>query len=112
MKGTYLGEFEELVLLTVGILHGNAYGLAVVDELERQTGRSVMISAAHKALVRLESKGYLKSKMGGATGERGGREKRLYTLTQAGVKVLSLSREIRNAMYKQVPKAVLEGARI
>lgn len=112
MKGTYLGEFEELVLLTVGILHDNAYGLAVVDELERQTGRSVMISAVHKVLVRLESKGYVKSKMGGATGERGGREKRLYTLTQAGVKVLNHSRETRNAMYAQVPEAVLRVAKI
>ena len=54
MKGTYLGEFEELVLLTVGILYDDAYGLALVDELERQTGRQVMISSVHKVLVRLE----------------------------------------------------------
>jgi PadR family transcriptional regulator, regulatory protein PadR len=63
MKGTYLGEFEELVLLATGILYDDAYGLAIVDELEKQTGRTVMMSSVHKALVRLEDKGYLKSHM-------------------------------------------------
>jgi PadR family transcriptional regulator PadR len=104
MKGTYIGEFEELVLLTVGILFNDAYGLAIVDELEKQTGRTVMMSSVHKALVRLEEKGYLKSQLGGATDSRGGRDKRLYTLTQAGVKVLNHSKELRNAMFRQVPK--------
>ncbi len=83
MKGTYLGEFEELVLLTVGILFDDAYGLAIVDELEKQTERTIMMSSVHKALVRLEEKGYLKSHLGGATETRGGRDKRLYTLTQS-----------------------------
>jgi PadR family transcriptional regulator, regulatory protein PadR len=110
MKGTYIGEFEELVLLAVGILFDDAYGLAVVDELEKQTGRSIMISSVHKALVRLEDKGYLKSKMGGATENRGGREKRLYSLTHAGVGVLRQSRELRNSMWKQVPRVVLDGS--
>lgn len=109
MKGTYLGEFEELVLLTVGILYDDAYGLAILDELEKQSGRNVMISSVHKSLVRLEEKGYLKSRMGGATETRGGREKRLYSLTAAGTKVLSQSRELRNAMWKQVPKIAFEG---
>lgn len=109
MKGTYLGEFEEVVLLTIGILYDDAYGLALVDEIEKQTGRSVMISSVHKALVRLEEKGYVKSRMGGATKERGGREKRLYILTQSGINALSQSREMRNTMWDQVPKVVLEG---
>ena len=111
MKGTYLGEFEELVLLCVGILFDDAYGLKIVDKLEKQTDRNVMISSVHKALVRLEEKGYLKSHLGGATETRGGRDKRLYTLTQAGVKVLNQSKELRNAMYKQVPKMAWEGAK-
>jgi DNA-binding PadR family transcriptional regulator len=110
MKGTYLGEFEELVLLTVGILFDDAYGLAIVDELEKQTERNVMMSSVHKALVRLEEKGYLKSHLGGATETRGGRDKRLYTLTQTGRKVLNQSKELRNSMYKQVPKIVWEGS--
>lgn len=109
MKGNYLGEFEELVLLTVGILFEDAYGLAVKDELERQTGRKSMISAVHKVLVRLEDKGYLKSEMGGGTEARGGRQKRLYQLTSSGKKVLSQSKEMRNHMWDAVPKMVWEG---
>ena len=112
MKGTYLGEFEELVLLSVGILFDDAYGLAIVDELERQTGRNIMISSVHKALVRLEDKGYLKSRMGGASDVRGGRGKRLYNLTRTGISVLNESREMRNAMWKQVPKVVWEGGKL
>jgi DNA-binding PadR family transcriptional regulator len=69
-----------------------------------------MISSVHKVLVRLEDKGFLKSRMGGATQERGGREKRLYTLTQSGIKVLHQSREMRNTMWEQVPKVILEGS--
>jgi len=112
MKGTYLGEFEELVLLAVGILFEDAYGLAIVDELERQTGRNIMVSSVHKALVRLEDKGYLKSHMGGASEVRGGRDKRLYTLTQAGKKVLNESRELRNSMWKEIPKIIWEGGKL
>ena len=112
MKGTYLGEFEELVLLSVGILFDDAYGLAIVDELEKQTGRNIMISSVHKALVRLEEKGYLKSRIGGASETRGGREKRLYNLTRTGISVINESREMRNTMWKQVPKIVWEGGKL
>lgn len=112
MKGTSLGEFEELVLLSVGILFDDAYGLAILDELEKQTDRTIMISSVHKTLVRLEEKGYLKSRMGGATSERGGREKRLYTLTHAGKAVLNEIRDLRNNMWKQVPKIVWEGGKL
>jgi PadR family transcriptional regulator, regulatory protein PadR len=111
MKGTYLGEFEELVLLAVGMLSGNAYGLAVVDELEKQTGRNIVISAAHKALVRLEEKGYLRSKMGGGTETRGGRDKRLYTLTEAGIRTVNQSREMRNSMWDKAPRIIWEGGK-
>lgn len=112
MKGTHLGEFEELVLLTVGILYDDAYGLAITDELEKRTKRKVILSSVHKALVRLEDKGYLNSHMGGATKARGGREKRLYTLTQAGVNVLKKTKELRNAMWNLVPKIVWEGGNL
>jgi PadR family transcriptional regulator, regulatory protein PadR len=111
MKGTSLGEFEELVLLSVGILFDDAYGLAIVDELEKKTMRNIMISSVHKALVRLEDKGYLRSRMGGATNVRGGRDKRLYTLTPAGISVLNEMRELRNQMWKEVPKIVWEGSK-
>lgn len=109
MRGTHLGEFEELVILTVGILYDDAYGLSILDELEKQTGRKALISSVHKALVRLEDKGYLKSHMGGATDLRGGREKRLYTLTQAGISVVNRTRELRNSMWSQVPEIVWQG---
>lgn len=109
MRGTHLGEFEELVILTVGILYDDAYGLSILDELEKQTGRKALISSVHKALVRLEDKGYLKSHMGGATDLRGGREKRLYKLTQAGISVVNRTRELRNSMWNQVPEIVWQG---
>ncbi len=112
MKGTYLGEFEELVLLCVGILFGDAYGLAIVDELEKKTGRSVMMSSVHKVLMRLEEKGYVTSQMGGATAERGGRDKRLYTLTKSGKKVLNQSRDMRNSMWGEIPRIVWEGGKL
>ncbi|MDN5213463.1 helix-turn-helix transcriptional regulator [Fulvivirgaceae bacterium BMA12] len=109
MKGTHLGEFEELVLLTVGILFDDAYGLAITDELEKRTGRRVIISSVHKSLVRLEEKGYLKSHMGGATKLRGGREKRLYLLTNAGINAVNEAKQLRNTMWDAVPKIVWEG---
>jgi len=112
MKGTYLGEFEELVLLSVGILFDDAYGLAITDELESKTGRNILISSVHKTLVRLEEKGYLKSRLGGGTSERGGRDKRLYTLTHAGKAVLTETRELRNEMWKEIPKMVWEGGKL
>ncbi|MEO9806451.1 MAG: helix-turn-helix transcriptional regulator [Reichenbachiella sp.] len=103
---TSIGEFEELVLLTVGILYQDAYGLAITDELERQTKRKATISSVHKALVRLEEKGFLKSFMGGATDARGGRKKRLYELTTSGKKCLQQSKELRNSMWNAIPEMI------
>ncbi|MEM9328259.1 MAG: PadR family transcriptional regulator [Bacteroidota bacterium] len=111
MKGTQLGEFEEVVLLTVGILYDDAYGLAIKDEIAKQTGRNVMISAVHKSLVRLEDKGFLTSHMGGATETRGGRKKKLYELTAMGKQALARSKELRNKMWDAVPKIVWEGGK-
>jgi PadR family transcriptional regulator, regulatory protein PadR len=104
MKGTYLGEFEEIVLLAVAILAGDAYGAAITNEIEQQMGRSVNLGAVHAALHRLEEKGLLSSRMGGATQERGGRSKRLFTVTMAGTKALDNIREIRNRMWGAIPK--------
>ncbi len=109
MKGTYLGEFEELVLLTVGILNNNAYGLAITDELEARTKRNVMISAVHKSLVRLEQKGFLTSHLGGASSKRGGRAKKLYALTASGKNALHESKSLRSQMWNDVPKIVWGG---
>lgn len=103
MKGTYLGEFEELVLLTVGALYDEAYGVAVMDEIKEETGRSVNISAIHSALRRLEEKGFVKSRMGGATNERGGRRKRYFVLTSYGKKALDEAQSLRLKLYNRIP---------
>jgi len=108
MKGTYLGELEELILLTVGILYPDAYGVAVMDEIEKQAGRSLNISAVHSVLTRLEEKGFLKSKMSDPTEERGGRRKRIFVLTAAGKRVLEEANELRNQLYNQIPKMALQ----
>jgi PadR family transcriptional regulator, regulatory protein PadR len=71
----YLGELEELILLMVVLIGPEAYGVSITEELAAQTGRVITISAAHAALHRLEEKGFVKSKMGGASMERGGRRK-------------------------------------
>lgn len=103
MKGTYLGEFEELVLLTVASLREEPYAVAILNEIVRQSRRAPNISAVHAVLKRLESKGLLKSKMGGATTERGGRRKRFYTLTASGKKVVDQTIELRVELFNRVP---------
>lgn len=104
MKGTYLGEFEEVVLLAVAIRSGDAYGAAVVTEIEQQMGRSVNLGAVHSALNRLQEKGLVRSEMGGMTAERGGRRKRLYSVTAAGRRALEEIRQLRNQMWDTIPK--------
>lgn len=108
MKGMYLGELEELVLLTVGILYPEAYGVGVMDEVEKQTGRSLNISAVHAVLTRLEEKGFLKSKMSEPTEERGGRRKRIFLLTAAGKRALEEANEMRNQLFNQIPRIALQ----
>lgn len=108
MKGANIGELEELVLLTVGILYKEAYGVAVMDEIEKQTGRSLNISAIHAVLKRLEEKGLVTSEMSEPTNERGGRRKRIFNLTAAGRKALIEANELRNQLYNQLPKVSLQ----
>ncbi len=96
MKGTHLGEFEELVLLIVAVLFDNAYGIAVQEEIAKRSGRKVTISTVHSALHRLDKKGYVTSRYGEATATRGGRRKLLFTVTPAGESVLNQSRKLRN----------------
>ena len=103
MKGTYLGEFEEIVLLAVGILADDAYGVSIRKEIETKSGRDVNIGAVHTAVHRLEAKGFLKSKFGETTNFRGGKRKRLFFLTTAGIKALNESRELRSSMWSHLP---------
>jgi len=103
MKGANIGELEELVLLVVGVLYQDAYGVSVLKEMKEQTGREVNISAIHAVLNRLEEKGLLTSDMGGASQVRGGRRKRFYTLTSSGRAVLDEVKSTRDKLYNQLP---------
>lgn len=98
----YLGELEELVLLMVALIGNDAYGVSITEALQEQTGRVITISAVHAALHRLEEKGYVKSKMGGASTERGGRRKRLFQLTAYGRQTLQDLRDVRSSIWAQL----------
>jgi PadR family transcriptional regulator PadR len=110
MKGTYLGEFEEIVLLAVGILHTEAYAVSIKVEIENRTDRSVTISAVHTALHRLEEKGFLSSKFGESSDIRGGKRKRLFELSSYGIRSLKIAQELRNEMWSAFPKVILKRA--
>ena len=107
MKGQRLGAFEELVLLAVCILEAEAYGVAVRREIATHTGQTVSLGAVHATLYRLEDKGYLSSRLGGATAERGGRHKRVYKLTEQGRAALIAIRSVEQAMWADVTVAGL-----
>jgi PadR family transcriptional regulator PadR len=103
MKETRLGEFEEVILLLVGILGEEAYAFKIAEEFESQTSRAVSIGAVHSTLTRLDEKGFLTSKMGKSTAERGGRRKRIYTITAHGSRVLESCRDFRISLWNQFP---------
>ncbi len=103
MKETQLGSFEETILLLVGILDDNAYAFRISEEFESQTNRKVSIGAVHSTLSRLTKKGFLTSEMTGASNERGGRRKRVYSITAAGKHVLIQSREFKLSLWNQLP---------
>ena len=109
MKGTQLGEFEELVLLTIALLYDDAYSVAVVEELGQRLERPMSLGAVHRTMQRLEEKGLVRSKFGEATAERGGRRKRLFTITASGEQVLQEARRIRNELWTDIPKAAFGG---
>ncbi|MEZ5043428.1 MAG: PadR family transcriptional regulator [Saprospiraceae bacterium] len=103
MKETRLGEFEEVILLLVGILGEEAYAFNIAEEFETQTNKSASIGAVHSTLSRLEEKGFLDSKMGSPSAIRGGRRKRIYSITAYGQKALETSRDLRLSLWQQYP---------
>ena len=103
MKG-YLGEFEELVLTVVAILGHEAYGNAIVTEIKDRVGRDVNLSAVHVTLYRLEDKGYVTSHMGGSTKARGGRRKRIFTITSTGISILRSMKAVRIDLWRLIPQ--------
>jgi PadR family transcriptional regulator PadR len=108
MKGSNLGEFEEIVLLTIAALASDAYSVAICDELEKHTGRSAKLGVVHAVLNRLEEKGYVKSTLGEATSSRGGKRKRYYTVSNTGKDALVKAKEIRDGLWSIIPDFILK----
>jgi len=106
MSKHHLGEFEEIVMLTVAILNPEAYGVAIIDEIERRLNRKVSIGALQTVLRRLEKKGYLSSCFGEATKIRGGKRKRFFTLTTYGKNILEEVKEQRLGLWNAIPELV------
>lgn len=108
MKKYHLGEFEEIVILTIGVLHNDAYGVSIKKEIESRLSRNVSMGALHTALIRLEDKGYVKSFSGEATADRAGRPKKYFQITALGKKAMAYSRQTREELWKAIPKAVFK----
>ena len=108
MKGTHIGEFEELVLLTIASLVKNAYSVVICDELSNHADRTVRLGVVHAVLNRLEEKGLVKSELGEATATRGGKRKRFYFLTGVGKASLLRAKEIRDHLWQKIPNLNLK----
>ncbi|MCR9250520.1 MAG: PadR family transcriptional regulator [bacterium] len=112
MRKSQLGEFEEIVLLTVAILQDEAYGFAIIEEMENRLNRSVSIGAMQTVLKRLEKKNYLTSQLGEATAVRGGKRKRFYHLTAEGKSILQDTKEQRLGLWEAIPNFIVKFAKI
>ncbi|HAS39178.1 MAG TPA: PadR family transcriptional regulator [Microscillaceae bacterium] len=103
MSKHHLGEFEEIVMLTVAILHGKAYGVAIIEEIKERLERNVSIGSLQTVLKRLEDKGYLESELGEATKARGGKRKRYFKVTNLGMGKLKEAKEQRQNLWQAIP---------
>ena len=108
MGKEHLGEFEELILLMIMLLKDEAYGLAIRKELKEQANRTVTIGAVHGTVNRLEKKGFIESRLGGASDLRGGRRKRLFTITSAGKSILERSRDAKVTLWSKIPELAIQ----
>jgi PadR family transcriptional regulator, regulatory protein PadR len=104
MKKTKLGEFEELVLLTVAVLQRDAYGVEIKRELEERLKEKLSVGSIQSALKRMEEKGFLTSEWGEATQKRGGKRKRIYSATPYAHRVLQEMKEIRAGLWNTIPQ--------
>lgn len=102
MKKTKLGEFEELVLLTVAALQKEAYGVEIKRELETRLNEKLSVGSIQSALKRMEEKGFLTSEFGEASQRRGGKRKRIYTTTSYAHKVLSEMKAVRAGLWSAI----------
>ena len=98
MKG-YLGEFEELVLLTIAHLAKEAYGVAILESIAQRANRTLSLGALHSTLTRLEEKGFITSYLGEPSAKRGGRRKRYFELTQQAVVALNDMKSLRDELW-------------
>jgi len=96
----YLGDFEQVVLLAVMRLGPEAYGVSIKREIEQRTGRNVSLGAIYPTMDRLEAKGFVTSHVGAPTAERGGRAKRHFRISAAGLRQLRRSHEMLAAMWE------------
>ena len=103
MKRNSIGEFEELILLTTAVLYGQAYGVAIKNEIERRMNRKVSVGAMRTALERLEKKGLLNSEFGEATAVRGGKRKRYFRVTPYGKEILEAVMHARQQLWNEIP---------
>ncbi|MGC3943574.1 MAG: helix-turn-helix transcriptional regulator [Chryseolinea sp.] len=108
MKKYQLGEFEEIVILTIAILYKEAYGVAIKNEIESRLSRKVSMGAMHTALVRLENKGYIVSIDGESTEERMGRPRKYYQITALGMRAMEYAKETRDDLWGAIPKVALK----
>jgi len=108
MSQYHLGEFEEVVLLTVAILNGEAYGVSIITEIEDRLKRKVSLGAIQTVLKRLEEKDLVKSEFGETTNVRGGKRKRLYEITASGKQILNQTKAQRNSLWDAIPKVVFK----
>jgi len=108
MKAYQLGEFEEIVLLTVAVLYEDAYGVSIRKEIVDKLERKVSIGALQSALRRMEKKGYLESIYGEATAVRGGKRKRFFRVTALGMKALEYSKDVRMKLWDSIPSIAFE----
>lgn len=102
MKGTNLGELEEIVLLVVANLYKHAYGVAIKLEIEEKCNRRITISTVHNVLQRLQEKGFLESRYSEPTKERGGKRKLLFNVTKSGQEALVNSRTMRESLWSGI----------
>jgi PadR family transcriptional regulator PadR len=109
MLRSYLGEFELMVLLTVIGLGDNAYGVPISRELEKCRARDVSVGSVYAALERLETKGLVSSNLGDPTPERGGKAKRYFRITEAGLREAHETRQIFTRLWRSLPE--LKGER-
>lgn len=103
-----LGEFEEVVMLTVAILGDEAYGFGIIEEIENRLNRAVSIGSLQTVLKRLEKKGLLQSALGEATAVRGGKRKRFYHLTNTGKQTLKETKEQRMGLWNAIPEFTMK----